>query len=259
MDELDLSQTSAAEDFAKAFPDDDDDIAEEVLTPDEPSEDENPTDGEEPTDAPDAPADANSEDISRVLQHPELQARIREAFARGNAESLRLARLQWEAEQRRAREEEDLALLDDEEYGKRLREQQQTQPIIQRAQAQGYARAQQEFFQNAVGSVWQTVSELKTLPEDKRRALDPTNPEFRTYGDYISRLVDTVSNLRAEARAKEMADKIVEARLADERTKSRRENPGPRGVPGPASGPGPIVDLDKMSGEELLRSYFNSK
>lgn len=204
----------------------------------------------------------DDEEIGRVLKHPGVQERLRQNYQQGVLQAVNRAvaeaRRLWDAElAQRASQEEEL-LLDDEEYGRRIREQQKIQPVLQRAQAAGYARAQQEFFHLGVGSVFEAVPELKTLDNSKRAELNPMDPKYRTYGEYVNALVDYVANQRAEKLAQSRADAIVQARLADARTKDRKHTPSPRGVPGPASAPGPIIDVDQMSGEQLLRAAFSN-
>lgn len=260
----DLANTDAMADLRNAFASENDEV-EEGETPvveaavetivETPAEDTN--DGA-PSDVPDASADPSDEEISRLLAHPQLQSRIRDAFQRGNSEAIRIARMQWEADQARQQAEEDDALLDDEEFGRRQREQQRLSPVLTQAQQSGYARAQQDFFNHAVTTVWTNVEELRSLPESEKRALDPTSPEFKTYGEYINRLVDVAATKRAEARASVLAEDLVTARVASELAKLRKGEASPRSVSGPASGPGPIVDVETMTGSQLLTAAFSS-
>ena len=209
---------------------------------------------------PNEDAAPSPEEISKVLGHPDVQARLRTEFQKvagseaQRAAATERARLEYEAQVRKA--QEDDLLLDDEEYGRRMRDQQKQAPVLQQAHQAGYTKAQADFFQLGVGSIWQTVPELKELDAAKKNELDPMNPKFRTYGDYINAVVDVAAGSRATKLAQAMAQDIAKAQTASELTKLRKSAPGYRAPAGPASAPGPIIDLDKMTGDELLKKAF---
>jgi hypothetical protein len=252
----DLEETSGLEDLRSALgggaP------WEEETTPDSPSTPETPVSdsGNTVESEGDEPQELSDDDVAKVLSNARVQAQLKAQYEQGFKQAapalVARAREIWEQEQLRQRQEEDEALLDDEEIGKRLRQQKELEPIVRRAQAAGMAQAQQDFFQNAVGSVWNVVPELQNLPDNAKQNLHPLNPNFRTYGDYINAIIDVA----AEQRAAKKAESLVEAAKASELSRIRKNSPSPAGPSGPASGPGPIIDVERMSGDALLKAAF---
>lgn len=257
---LDLSNTSGEEDLLAALgggtPWLDDSTT-------EPPKEETPTEAVtdttvDDTDALNAPADVQDEDISRVLSSPRVQAQLRDLFNRNSGQAVAEARQLWEAElARRAAEEEDL-LLDDEEYGRRIRTAQKLTPQLTQAQQAGYMQGQTESFRMTIGAIWQ-IDELKALPDAEKATLDPADPKFGSYPQYVDAVINKVADVRARKLAEKMAKDMTDARVQSELSKFRKSSPSPLSVAGPSGGPSPIVDFDKMSGDDLFKLAFADK
>lgn len=262
-------ETSGEEDLKSAFGatapwESDESSAAEGDTTDEDTED---GDGEGDSDTtPDEGSTENAdlgpdeETLRKVLSDARVQNQLRSLLEQRTAEQLAAARAAWEVEQELQRAREEEALLDDEEYGKLVRERstQRTGPSVLAAEQAGFERAQQEFFNMAVTSVWSDVEELKSLPDAKRAELDPANPAYNTYGKYISAVIDTAAAARAVKIAEKMANEMVEAKMADRLSQMRKAKPSPATVSGPSKPPGPLVNLETMSGDQLLKAAFGN-
>jgi len=247
VEDYDLSKSSGWDDLRAAFADVEDAPVTETPVVEDPTAEVAP----EPT--PTGP-ELTNEEIGRVLQDPRAVAQLQQGYA----QALVNARQLWEAELQQRRLQEEEILLDDEEVGKRFRAQQQMEPVIRQAQAAGYAQAQTKFITEGIASVWQTVPELSQLDETAKAALNPADPKYTSYGAYMNALVDAAAAVRAEKQAKTLAKTMADARVADEVNKLRKGLPNVQGVSGPAGAPGPIIDIDRMSGSQLLEAAFRN-
>jgi hypothetical protein len=121
-------------------------------------------------------------------------------------------------------------------------------PVLQQAQAAGYAQAQTRFLTEGISSVWTSIPELAQLDDAQKAQLNPADPKFTSYGAYINALVDAAATVKA----------MSDAQVADQVNKLRKGLPNVGSVSGPAGAPGPIIDIDRMSGTELLNAAFRS-
>jgi hypothetical protein len=250
--EIDLS-TSGLDDLRAAF----------AETPSEGTTDTESAPGTENTSTEEGPGTqtgaleasaVSEEDISRVFQDPRVVTMLQQA----QGQSMAQARKLWENELQALREQEEALLLDDEEVGKRVREQQRMEPVLTRARAEGYARAQQDFVANGIGDLWQKVPELRELDRSEKAKYDPTLPTWKTMGEYLNAVVDVAAAKRSEKLATAKAKELAKAMTADELNKFRKNQPSPAGVPGHGREVGKIVDIDSMSGKDILRAAFGN-
>lgn len=209
--------------------------------------------GKDASGAPEAPSGPSDEDLAKVFQDPRVVQQLREAQGRAMAQARQL----WEQEQAEARRKEEELLLDDEEIGKRVRAQQQAEPILNQARAEGYARAQQEFVLQGIGSIWNDVPELKEMDSAAKAKYDPMLPTWKTFGEYINAIVDVAANSRSQKLAEKKAKEIAKAMTAEQLNSFRKTQPNPAGVPGHGSAVGKIYDVDAMSGKDLFRAAFS--
>lgn len=248
VEDYDLSESTGWDDLRAAFAEPVEDVAvtEAPVAPD-------PTTVDAPAPSPTS-AELSNEEIGRVLQDPRTVAQLQQSYA----QAITNARQLWEAELQQRRLQEEEILLDDEEVGKRVRQQQQMEPVIRQAQAAGYAQAQTRFITEGISSVWNTVPELAQLDDNTKATLNPADPKYTSYGAYMNALIDTAASVRAEKQAKTLAKGMADARVADEVNKLRKGLPNVQGVSGPAGSPGPIIDIDRMSGAEILNAAFRN-
>ena len=244
--------TSGIDDLRAAFADAPSEAVAPAASTDAPSTDEPAAEGEPPT-APEA-GSISDEDISRVFKDPKVVQALQEAQGRSMAQARQL----WEMELQRVREEEEALLLDDEEVGRRTREQQRMAPVLNQARAEGYARAQQEFVMHGIGDLWQKVPELRDLDADTKRQYDPTLPTWKSMGEYMNAIVDVAAAKRSEKLADKKAKELAKAMTASELNKFRQGQPSPAGVPGHGREVGKIIDVDNMTGKDILRSAFGN-
>ena len=246
---LDLSTTSGIDDLRAAFTP----SSEAPKTPEASSSDSDGSAGDEGEGAPEAPAGDGSSDFSEVLKNPQFQAQLRTA----QAQLLAQQRALWEQEQTAKQREEEELLLSDEEIGRRQRLQKELEPHLNRFRSEGYAQAQMDFLRSGIGDVWQKVPELKGMDVSERQKFNPTDPKWGSYGEYMEAVINHVANARAEKLATKRAEKLAKAKTSQALDEFRKAQPNPSGVPGAASAPGRIVDVDKMSGKDLLRAAFS--
>ena len=128
--------------------------------------------------------------------------------------------------------------------------------MLTQAQAAGYARAQQDMLQLGVNDVFSKVPELKDLAPAERVALDPVNPRFTSMGDYFAALVDAAASKRAEKLAQKQARELAAAMVKDRTAQNRQAAPGLQGPAGQGRDVATFVDVDKMSGREILTRAF---
>lgn len=205
-----------------------------------------------PEPVPNAGADTEMEDYSKVFQDPRVIAALRQA----NQQSLAQARALWENELHNARAREEEALLSDEEIGERVRAQRALQPQLETAQQAGYARAQQDLIRFGIGDIFTKVPELANLSSDERETFNPTNPRYQSMGEYISALVDAAAAKRADKVAESRAKTLAKALVKEELAKIRKNQPSLVGVPGNGVAVDKMIDVERMTGRDLLQKAF---
>ena len=200
-----------------------------------------------------APPEWSEEDLGRALTDPRVVSQLQQFIVERDA----MIRRQFELEQSQARAREEEALLSDEELGARVRATASQAPLVTAAQAQGYARAQQDMIRLGIGDVWESVPELKEMSPAERAALDPMNPKFRSMGSYFNALVDVAADRRAEKAANQKAKVLADAMVKDRLAKARKDTPGTQGPTGQGQSVRNLIDVNRMSGREILDRAFS--
>lgn len=247
-----LSSTSGMDDLRAAFASSSEESGSPAPESSIDSGDEGDQDG-----APKAPVadDITDEDLSKVFQNPRVVQMLRQA----QGQTLAQQRALWEQEQLQRQRADEEALLSDEEIGQRVRQQKQIEPIANQLRAEGYSKAQMDFLRQGIGSVWEAVPELKDMDPQERQKFNPTDPKFASYGDYMNTVIEHVANARAEKLAAKRAEKLAKVQTRAALDEFRKSQPNPAGVPGAGSAPGRIIDVDKMSGKQILEAAFSAR
>ncbi len=197
--------------------------------------------------------DLDDETVRRVLAQSNVQNALRSVAAQQEA-TLR-ANLTQELQTERLKEDE--SLLSDEELGQRKRRADEMSGPLESAKQDGYNTAQQDFMNLGLADVWNHVDELKSLPEAERQNLNPKSTQFKSMGEYISALVDTAANIRAEKLVETKAKSMAETMVQEEMREFRAKQPNPEGVSGPSSPPDDNIDQEGMLGLDLLKRAFD--
>lgn len=213
-----------------------------------------PTAETTPEVTPDASTELSDEEIQRVLADQRFRTQLNASYT----QSLIQARQLWEQELQARRLQEEELLLDDEELGQRVRAQQQMAPILNQARQEGFAQAQATFINQGIADMWARIPELNQLDQSVKATLNPADPRFQSYGEYVGAVVNAVAETKARTMAERMAKEMAEAQVAAKVAELRKGLPNISSPSGPAGAPGPIIDVGRMSGSELLKQYFKN-